>query len=533
MILYDYSGLYEQQNNDINIQVHSFYPQVPTQTLDRRRVLNEGLEKMPRKIGYTDGFGARDHGYKGVRVKNTVKELIKQQRVEGPQCQFLPGQEAGSEYPVLTSILQVRKRPSVDSFNHIQAKRLCTSNHNIPSLQKEVQAYDENPALPEFMTSRLHRATLFTGTVTVQDRGPHPSTLPNLNLNTQTMATFSSSDSLFAPCSQPQMFGMASSSSPKIFHSQSQIRNSSSVTQGSFLQWQIQQEEEKLADLTSDQLILQDGDGDTYLHIAVAQGRRAFAYVLAKKMAVMGVLDMKEHNNQSALQVSVAANHHLITQDLLGLGAQMDTVDCWGRSPLHVCAEKGHIHTLKVIQEYMQSYSHQMDVDNKNYDGLTPLHIAVLSHNATIQDLLNHVGPVSLETMQLEQRRRQLKDCIQTLMDMGASCGTQDTKSGRSALHMAAEQANVELLRLFLDQPQYLSFVNLKAYNGNTALHMASSLSGRVTQVEAVRMLMRKGADPSAKNLENEQPLQLVPEGEMGEQVRSILKGRNAWTVPL
>lgn len=35
-----------------------------------------------------------------------------------------------------------------------------------------------------------------------------------------------------------------------------------------------------------------------FLHIAVAQGRRALAYVLATKMAASGSLDMREHNGQ-------------------------------------------------------------------------------------------------------------------------------------------------------------------------------------------------------------------------------------------
>lgn len=60
---------------------------------------------------------------------------------------------------------------------------------------------------------------------------------------------------------------------------------------------------------------------------------------------------------------------------------------------------------------------------------------------------------------------------------------------------------------------------SIQAYNGNTALHITSSLQGRKEQVNAVRLLMRKGADPSAKNLENEQPAHLVPEGERGDQV--------------
>lgn len=53
-------------------------------------------------------------------------------------------------------------------------------------------------------------------------------------------------------------------------------------------------------------------------------------------------------STQSAFQVSVAANQHLIAQDLLSLGAQLNTVDYWGRSPLHVCAEKGHTLILQV-----------------------------------------------------------------------------------------------------------------------------------------------------------------------------------------
>lgn len=60
-----------------------------------------------------------------------------------------------------------------------------------------------------------------------------------------------------------------------------------------------------------------------------------------------------------------------------------------------------------------------------------------------------------------------------------------------------------------------------QAYNGNTALHVAASLQYRVSQLDAVRLLMRRGADPSARNLENEQPVHLVPDGLVGEQVNS------------
>lgn len=38
-----------------------------------------------------------------------------------------------------------------------------------------------------------------------------------------------------------------------------------------------------------------------FLHIAVAQGRRALSYVLARKMNALHMLDIKEHNGQVRL----------------------------------------------------------------------------------------------------------------------------------------------------------------------------------------------------------------------------------------
>ncbi|XP_061082938.1 NF-kappa-B inhibitor zeta-like isoform X1 [Conger conger] len=284
----------------------------------------------------------------------------------------------------------------------------------------------------------------------------------------------------------------------------------------SFFQWQIRQEEEKVARLMPAQLVAQDSDGDTLLHIAVAQGRRALSYVLARNMARLTMLDLKDHNGQSALQVSVAANQHLIVQDLIAQGAQINTIDCWGRTPLHVCAEKGHGLTMQAIHKALGATGQKVNIEAVNYDGITALHTAVLSHNAALKDSLD--GSAA-QTQALLQRRKQLEECIRTLLLMGASCRSKDHKSGRTSLHMAAEEANVELLLLFLDQPDSLAIVNSTDYTGHTPLHVASALTRRVTQVDAVRLLMKRGADPSMKNLEKEQPSQLVAEGPVGDMV--------------
>ncbi|KAM7132409.1 NF-kappa-B inhibitor zeta isoform 1-T1 [Molossus nigricans] len=295
----------------------------------------------------------------------------------------------------------------------------------------------------------------------------------------------------------------------------------------SFFQWQVEQEESKLANISQDQFLSKDADGDTFLHIAVAQGRRALSYVLARKMNALHMLDIKEHNGQSAFQVAVAANQHLIVQDLVNLGAQVNTTDCWGRTPLHVCAEKGHSQVLQAIQKGAVMSNQFVDLEATNYDGLTPLHCAVVAHNAVVHELQRNQQPHSPEVQELLLKNKSLVDTIKCLIQMGATVEAKDRKSGRTALHLAAEEANLELIRLFLELPSCLSFVNAKAYNGNTALHVAASLQYRVTQLDAVRLLMRKGADPSTRNLENEQPVHLVPDGPVGEQIRRILKGKS------
>uniref|UniRef100_A0A8C6CPY9 NF-kappa-B inhibitor zeta n=1 Tax=Moschus moschiferus TaxID=68415 RepID=A0A8C6CPY9_MOSMO len=295
----------------------------------------------------------------------------------------------------------------------------------------------------------------------------------------------------------------------------------------SFFQWQVEQEENKLANISQDQFLSKDADGDTFLHIAVAQGRRALSYVLARKMNALHMLDIKEHNGQSAFQVAVAANQHLIVQDLVTLGAQVNTTDCWGRTPLHVCAEKGHSQVLQAIQKGAAGSNQFVDLETTNYDGLTPLHCAVLAHNAVVHELQRNQQPHSPEVQELLLKNKSLVDTIKCLIQMGAAVEAKDRKSGRTALHLAAEEANLELIRLFLELPSCLAFVNAKAYNGNTALHVAASLQYRVTQLDAVRLLMRKGADPSTRNLENEQPVHLVPDGPVGEQIRRILKGKS------
>ncbi|XP_029941856.1 NF-kappa-B inhibitor zeta-like isoform X2 [Salarias fasciatus] len=231
----------------------------------------------------------------------------------------------------------------------------------------------------------------------------------------------------------------------------------------SLFHWQVQQAERRVKLLTAEQLSDQDEDGDTFLHIAVAQGKRSLSYALASRMSQTGSLDLKEHNGQTALQIAAASDQNLIAGDLLRHGARLGTRDQWGRTEFHVCAEKGHLATLQSIYRFLTENRQQADVDMVNFEGLTPLHSAVLSHNAVLREHRTLKEPCQFMSRQLENRRNRHRDCVRTLLLMGANCGAQDLKSGRTVLHMAAEEGNLELLEVLLQASSAWAAVNSKS----------------------------------------------------------------------
>ncbi|KAJ8405971.1 hypothetical protein AAFF_G00308590 [Aldrovandia affinis] len=517
------------------------YPWSPSSDSDSGKTWNSAPSPTQASNYHNSGEpfmdSLRQPRYQGVRVKNPVKELILQKRCSPASWQSshenkqVFGDSETEHCPALTAALLGVKRPADHAPSGLSCPKRPTPIYNsMPqspcslggggsAVKEDGSGCETHLDFADIILQIRECAPISIATVKVQETTSQAAPLCP-NFLPEVMAFTS-----IQPYPHP---------GPLSAHPAPVLQPSHTAPRGmSFFQWQVEQEEEKLAGLTPDQLAARDEDGDTFLHVAVAQGRRALSYVLARRMAQLGLLDLKEHNGQTALQVSIAANQHLIVQDLLILGAQINTTDCWGRSPLHVCAEKGHAQTLQAVHKTLKSTTQQLNVEAVNYEGLTALHVAVLSHNAVVQELGGVAPPHSAWTQALLQRRKALGESVSTLLLMGASYRTMDHKSGRTSLHMVAEEANVELLRLFLDQPDSLAAVNTKAYNGNTALHMVSALQGRVAQLDAVKLLMRHGADPSIKNLEHEQPTQLAPEGPAGDQVRRILKGRGGQTRPI
>ncbi|NXL97126.1 IKBD inhibitor, partial [Tyrannus savana] len=272
--------------------------------------------------------------------------------------------------------------------------------------------------------------------------------------------------------------------------------------------------------LPIEKLLLEDEDSDTILHIYAAKGMRAHTLAAAERLKPLRRLDAREHRGKTPLLVAVTARQPAIVHDLIQAGADVNAVDSKGQSALHLAATYGYAQVLQVIL----SLGFPLDLETKDFEGHTPLHCAVLAHNA----LLREQSCQTLTQEQhkdLQQQREQLESCIHLLVHTGASIYSRDVKSNKTVLHYTVQDGNLSLLRYFLELNAFKSkdFVNSKAH-GNTALHMAAALPGDKNQREIVQLLLAHGADPSIRNLDNDQPIHMAPPGRAGDQVRHLLK---------
>ncbi|XP_028665361.2 POU domain class 2-associating factor 1 [Erpetoichthys calabaricus] len=215
-----------------------------------------------------------------------------------------------------------------------------------------------------------------------------------------------------------------------------------------------------IGSLPIEKLLQEDDDKDTILHIYTAKGMREYAIVTAEKMRELKCLDAKEHHGKTPLLVAVTANQPYIVHDLLMLGADINSVDDKGQTAIHLAATYGYLEVIQVLL----SLATNINLEVLDFEGHTPLHCAVLTHNMMHHEL-NHdltISPMKLK--ELERKIVEVMSCVKLLVHAGACVTSQDIKNNNSVLHLAVQKGNYSLLKFFLEAKggNYHDFINMK-----------------------------------------------------------------------
>ncbi|XP_029428213.1 protein phosphatase 1 regulatory subunit 12B-like isoform X2 [Rhinatrema bivittatum] len=201
-----------------------------------------------------------------------------------------------------------------------------------------------------------------------------------------------------------------------------------------------------------------------------------------------------------------------VVKFLVQSGADVNQQDNEGWTPLHAVASCGYLN----IAEYL--ISHGANVASVNSEGEVPLDLA---EEASMRDLLldqiRRQG-IDLDLSRKEEENRMLQDARQWL-NRGKIEDIKHSRSGASALHVAAAKGYLEVMRLLI---QAGSNLNVQDIDGWTPLHAAAHWGLK----EACTILAEALCNMEVKNKLGQTPFDVADESVV-EHLEMLQKKQN------
>ncbi|KAJ6305554.1 hypothetical protein OIU78_020989 [Salix suchowensis] len=167
-----------------------------------------------------------------------------------------------------------------------------------------------------------------------------------------------------------------------------------------------------------------------------------------------------------------------------------------GETALYVAAEYGYVN---VVREMIKYYD-LADAGIKARNGFDAFHVAAKQGDmgSSLATIAKSNGKTALHSA----ARNGHVEVVRALLTMEPGMATRTDKKGQTAFHMAAKGQNIEMVEeLIVAQPSSINMVDTK---GNTALHIAA----RKGRIQIVRLILGHcGTDLKAVNRTNETAL--------------------------
>ncbi|XP_050985729.1 uncharacterized protein zgc:113279 isoform X1 [Labeo rohita] len=190
-----------------------------------------------------------------------------------------------------------------------------------------------------------------------------------------------------------------------------------------FFWTQLEREENLLKEISDQELLAVDENGRILLHRVVEEGKRSLVYVIARRMAALKKLDIKDSEGKTPLHLAAQKNQHFMVADLVSLGANINVKDRYGKTCLHLSAENGYVRVLEVLKGLMRNGKY-INLEERDANGLSALQCAAVALNHTVRELelCESAGWVRLHTL----RKEQMMETLECLLQMECCLHTPD-----------------------------------------------------------------------------------------------------------
>lgn len=196
--------------------------------------------------------------------------------------------------------------------------------------------------------------------------------------------------------------------------------------------------------------LMADEDGDRPIHVAVVHGDERLVRWLCHSMKSVGAsLDLTNYLSQTPLHLAVLVKNVNLIRILLKEGATINPRDRRGNTVLHLAVQ---YFNRKCLDLLLQHTPCQSILNTRNYDGYTPLHVAVFDQNMAAIEMLLASG-CDINAQDGKSGRTALmhsvlskKDDIVCLLKKFGACSYRSDYSGVNPLHVATENGSVVMM---------------------------------------------------------------------------------------
>ncbi|XP_067434014.1 transient receptor potential cation channel subfamily A member 1b [Thunnus thynnus] len=241
----------------------------------------------------------------------------------------------------------------------------------------------------------------------------------------------------------------------------------------------------------------QQNDRSTPLHLACTQGAtEVVKLMLSSYDRVEDIINLTDGACQTPLHRATIFDHMELAEYLISLGADLNSIDCKGNSPLLLATSCGAWSTVALL------LSKGANVNVKDGFGCNFLHLAIQQpkglknipedalQNSSVKALLSCEDNEGCTPLHYACRLG-IHDSVKNMLGLsgqvGLACKSKDKKS---ALHFAAQYGRINTCHRLLETITDSRLLNEGDERGLTPLHLAST--GGHTKV--VQLLLRKGA---------------------------------------
>ncbi|XP_014229906.2 ankyrin-3-like [Trichogramma pretiosum] len=227
-----------------------------------------------------------------------------------------------------------------------------------------------------------------------------------------------------------------------------------------------------------------DTDGSTALHTICRDNRldllKLFFKIVDKHRKAVQI-NVRDSLGNTPLHLAVKNGYLKTSEILLTRGADPNSANQEGSTPLHIICRDGRSNLLKLFFKIANAIGYPVWVNVSDKEGNTPLHLTI-SHK-------------SMKNSEI-------------LLVNGANPNLAD-KNGYTALHLISNTRPHAVMQQFfeiVDKKQQTVQIDARDNKGWTPLHMVVHLGSR----SKFQLLLSRGADPNVTNQDGQTPLSLA-----------------------